>query len=232
MATQFPGQFPGDQSGNVIARARRLLLGPAGEWAAIDAEPMSPLHVFASWAVPLAAIGPVATLVGSLLFGVGVLGFHYQPSLMMAVTTALASYGMALIGVWVIALAIDGLAPGFGGTRSLAQAMKVAAFSMTAHWLAAIFGIWPALAFLSLAGLYSLYLLYVGLPRLMKTGEDKALPYTAAVVLVAVVVMIAGGWIAGTIGNRFASPLTTVSALGGAGDGTRLRAWADWTPLD
>ena len=52
-----------------------------------------------------------------------------------------------------------------------------------------IFYVVPALGILALLGLYSLYLLFVGLPLLMKVSEDKSLPYTV-VVMVAVIVVI------------------------------------------
>jgi hypothetical protein len=48
-----------------------------------------------------------------------------------------------------------------------------------------------------LGGLYSLYLLYVGLPKLMKPAEDKALVYTLAVVGVMIVIYILIGVISG-----------------------------------
>ncbi|MGZ8522076.1 MAG: hypothetical protein ACXWX7_18220 [Candidatus Binatia bacterium] len=45
------------------------------------------------------------------------------------------------------------------------------------------------LGFLQILGLYRLYLLYLGLPRLMKTPEDKALVYTIVVIFAAFVIL-------------------------------------------
>jgi hypothetical protein len=69
-------------------------------------------------------------------------------------------------------------------------AFKVSAYSMTPSWLAGIFSIIPSISFLSLLGLYGVYVLYLGLPRLMRTPEDKAVSYTAVVVLAAIVLSI------------------------------------------
>ena len=88
----------------------------------------------------------------------------------------------------MFALVIDALSPTFGGEKNFMQAFKVAAFAPVASWLAGIFSIVPALSILGLLGLYSLYLLYVGLPRLMKTPAEKALPYTVVVILVGIVI--------------------------------------------
>ena len=77
------------------------------------------------------------------------------------------------------------------------SAFKVSAYSLTPTWLAGIFALVPAISFLSLLGLYGVYLLYLGLPRLMRTPDDKALAYTAVVVLAAIVLSIV---LAGVLG--------------------------------
>ena len=102
-----------------------------------------------------------------------------------------------LAGTYVLALVIDALAPTFSGQRSQIQALKLAAYSLTAAWLAGIFALIPELRLLGLLGLYSLYLLYGGLPVLMKPSGDKTLPYTAVVVVAAFVLFLIIGSVAG-----------------------------------
>jgi Yip1 domain len=64
--------------------------------------------------------------------------------------------------------------------------------------VAGIFLLIPALGILNLLfGLYSLYLLYLGLPVLMKSPREKALTYTVVTVLAAIVLFIVTGMIAG-----------------------------------
>jgi hypothetical protein len=178
----------------MIGRIKRILLEPKAEWARIDVEPDTVAGIFTRWVVPLAAIPALAGLIGALVFGYGAFGFVYRPSIAEAAGGAVVRYAMTLLGTFLFALIIDALAPTFGGTKSKVQAMKVAAYAATASWLAGIFAIVPSLAFLGLLGLYSLYLLYLGLPRLMKVAEDKALPYTlvtiGAAIVLAIVVMV------------------------------------------
>ena len=70
------------------------------------------------------------------------------------------------IGVFIIALVVDALAPSFGGTKNQVQALKVVAYAYTASWVGGILSLVPALSVVGiLFGLYSLYLLYLGLPR-------------------------------------------------------------------
>ena len=112
---------------------------------------------------------------------------------------AVTTYVFALIGTYVLALIIDALAPTFLGTKNNFQALKVAAYSSTAAWLAGIFNLLPSLALLNILGLYSLYLLYLGLPVLMKAPKEKAVPYTIVVVIAAIVIF----GVIGALGSCF-----------------------------
>lgn len=196
-------QFDQDAPTGIAARAKRLILTPREEWPRIDAQPMTVRGIMTGWVLPLAAIGPVARLIGGLTFGYGAFGIHYRPSVGSAIATAVLGYVFALIATWILALVIDALAPSFGGTKNPVQAMKVAAFSATAGWLAGIFGLLPSIAFLGLLGLYSLYLLYLGLPLLMKAPADKAMSYTIVTVIVAVVLFIVAGMLTGAVARAF-----------------------------
>jgi hypothetical protein len=98
----------------------------------------------------------------------------------------------------VLALIIDALAPNFGGTQNQVQALKVAAYSSTASWVAGIFGLVPILSWLGILGLYTLYLLYLGLPVLMKAPEEKAMGYTVVVIIAAIVLFLVIGLVAGS----------------------------------
>jgi len=220
----------------MIGRIKRILLEPKAEWARIDVEPDTVGGIFTRWVVPLAAIPALAGMIGALAFGYGAFGFVYRPSIAEAAGGAVVRYVMALVSIFVLALIIDALAPNFGGTKSKVQAMKVAAYSATASWLAGIFAIVPSLAFLGLLGLYSLYLLYLGLPRLMKVAEDKALPYTlvtiGAAILLAIVVMIVVAPISSLFVTRSAlvgSPTAGTVTVPGAGtvDLGKLQQTAD-----
>lgn len=186
---------------NLVERAKRILLSPQAEWQVIDGESTSPAALYTGYIAPLAAIGPIANVIGYSVFGIRVpfSGTVYRVPIGSGITSAVVSYVLTLIGVYVLALLIDALAPTFGGTRSPIQALKVAAYSSTAGWLAGIFAIMPGLRVLGILGLYSLYLLYLGLPVLMKAPADRAVGYTALVVLAAIVLFFA----IGVVGAQF-----------------------------
>ena len=181
--TSNPTPPPSPASG-VIERAKNIILKPKETWAVIDAEPATTQSIYMPYVLVLAAIGPIAQFIGGQVFGYGAFGINFHPPIGTALVSAILSYGLALATTFALSLVIDGLAPNFGGQKNQVQALKVAAYSATAGWLAGIFGLIPALTILGLLGLYSLYLLYLGLPILMKVPQDKAMGYTVVVIIV------------------------------------------------
>jgi hypothetical protein len=183
---------------NLVERVKRILLSPKTEWEVIDVEPTTVAELYTRYIVPLAAIGPLAQLIGYSVFGVTVpfVGTYRVP-IGSAITQAIVTYVLTLAGTYVLALIIDALAPPFNGQRSQIQALKLAAYSLTASWVAGIFALIPGLRILTVLGLYSLYLLYLGLPVLMKTPREKAMGYTVVVIIAAIVLSLVIGAIAG-----------------------------------
>jgi hypothetical protein len=185
---------------NLTERVKNVLVQPAEEWRVIEKEPTTTGDLYTSYIIPLAAIGPVASIVGLSIIGIGSpLGGTYRVSLMTAIGHAVVTYVLALAGVYVLALIIDALAPTFNGTKNSSQALKVAAYSSTAGWLVGIFNLIPALAFLQIFGLYSLYLLFLGLPALMKSPQDKTLAYTVVVIIAGLIIFAIIGAVGGSM---------------------------------
>jgi len=193
-------RFPG-----LLERAKNILLKPNAEWPVIAAETTSTAKLYTGYVVPLAAIGPIASIIGMSLVGISVpfLGTVRTP-ILSSVAYAAVAFVLALIGVFVLAFIIDALAPTFSGEKNQAQALKVAAYSYTPAWLAGALSVIPMLSLLGvIAALYGLYLLYLGLPVLMKAPKEKAIAYTAVIVLCAIVLGVVFGAISGTmIGAR------------------------------
>lgn len=193
----------------LVARVKGILVQPNAEWLRVDGEFATTKTLFTRYAMILAAIGPVAGLIGSLIFG--------DTSIIGALVVALISYGLSLAAVFVLGILINALAPSFGSTVDQVQAMKVAVYASTAAWVAAIFDLIPVLSVLSLVGaIYSLVLLFIGLPILMKTPDDKKVIYY-------VVVLIAGLVLYAIIGAAIRAVTVSVAAttagLAGMGAG-------------
>lgn len=197
---------------NIVERVKKILLQPKSEWQIIAAETTTVGELYRSYIMPLAAIGPIASIIGLSIVGVNLpMVEAYRMPLSMSIAHAVLSYALTLVSVYVLSLIINALSPTFSGEKDGIQALKVAAYSSTAAWVAGIFALIPILGFLGLLGLYSLYLLYLGLPVLMKTPSEKSFIYTVVVVISAIIIF----FIIGAISNIFISfPSSTVHMPG------------------
>src|SRR6478672_8554434 len=131
---------------DLVQRVKQILLSPRTEWPVIDTEVTTPAELYKSYIVPLAAIGPIAQIIGYSVFGITVpfMGTYRIP-IGSAIVSGIVSYILTLAGVYLLALIIDALAPTFNGQRSRIQGLKVAAYSSTAAWIAGIFALVPGL---------------------------------------------------------------------------------------
>jgi hypothetical protein len=181
---------------SLVDRAKNILLRPKEEWVVIAAEPASIGDIYRNYVAILAAIPAIAMAIGLLLMGNGF--FHFSMSFIIG--QAIIGYLLSLAGVYVLALIIEALAPSFGGVKDRLAAFKLAAYSMTAVWVAGIFSIIPLLGILGLIGLaYTLYLLWIGLPVLMKSPADKTPVYAISVIVAYIVVYFVIAMIASRI---------------------------------
>ncbi len=197
----------------LVDRVKAILLKPKEEWPKIAADPSTPGDIATRYAIPLIAIGPIASFVGGQVFGYSAFGFSYRPGLVAGLTGAIVQFITALVALVVVTLVAEFLAPKFAGEANRKQAFKWVAFSCTAAWVGGIFGLIPSLALIgSLLGLYSLYLLYLGATPVMKVPEDKAIGYTAVTVVAAVVLF----WVASAVTAAVTAAVVGTAALTGS----------------
>lgn len=219
----------------IIARAKAILLAPRTEWPIIGTESATAASIFKGYVVWLAAIAAIAGFIASTVVGYGVpfLG-TYRVGFASGLTSALSQYVLSLAGVALVALLVDALAPTFKGEKNYTQALKAVAYAYTASWIAGIGVIVPGLRWLIvLAGVvYSIYLLYLGLPYTMKCPPTQSAGYTAVTIIAAIVV----SWIVSLAAARLVLPTygpgsySGLSASSGHFDssspGGKLERWA------
>ena len=107
----------GPNTSGLVNRVKNILMTPNTEWDVIEAEPATVQGLYTGYICILAAIGPVANLIGSLLFGTHLAFIVYHPNPIAAVVQAIVQYILALVGAFVMAVVIDALAPSFGRPR-------------------------------------------------------------------------------------------------------------------
>jgi len=184
---------------SLINRVKAIVVQPATEWQTIAGEPATVGSIYTGYIAILAAIPAICGAVwrGRDFGGSGV---------RFAIVTYIL---LGLLFPFVMALIIDALATSFGGTKNQVQALKVSAYASTPYWVVGILYLIPGTWLIDLArllgGLYSLYLLYLGLPVLMKAPADRAVGYTVVTVCLAIVayaiigVAIGGALLGGSV---------------------------------
>jgi len=179
---------------NIVERVPAILLRPKETWPRIAAEPATPASIYSGYLVFLAAIPAICGFIGWTLVGGGMMGISYRMSLGAGLVQLVVGYLLSLGLVWVLALIVNALAPTFGGSKDFVAALKVVAYGSTAGFVGGVFSLLPALGWLGLlAAIYSIYLIYTGLPVLMHNPAAKSGAYTAVVVVCSFVAMIVLG---------------------------------------
>jgi len=159
------------------------MLSPQTEWPVVATDPRETRLLLARYVAVLALIPAICGFIGRSLIG----GFT---PIDLGLGAAIVGYVLAFISVGVIAKAIGALAPTFEADNTTKNALKLTVYSYTPAWLAGAFLLVPGLSFLSMLGLYGFYLLWLGLPPLMRAPRDKAFPYALVVAFIAVILAV------------------------------------------
>jgi len=197
---------------DLIPRIQGLIVKPKDEWTKIKSETISIAQLFTSYAAILAAIPAVCQFIGMALIGrrIPFIGW-YRYDIGTAILYAILTYIFSLVTVYVFGIIINALAPTFSSKSDATNAMKIAVFSMTPYWIAGVLYLIPYLGVLVfVAGLYSLYVLYLGFAApMMDTPKEKVVGYlivstVVVIVVTAIVAVVLGAIFAvGNVGRLY-----------------------------
>jgi hypothetical protein len=196
--------FSGSLASGLIARIKNMLLTPKTEWPVVERETTSIGQLYVSFVTPVAAFAAIVSFLH-----VSVVGIHipFGGVLREPITSGLMSLALTLvgafIGLFIVGLVINALAPTFGGVRDLRQALKTAAYAFIPAWVSVVFGLLPSLGTLLqlIAYCYGIYLLYLGLPIVMHGRPEKAAGYTASVVVCTILLGFVLGAVMAVVGH-------------------------------
>lgn len=163
----------------LVDRVKNILLAPTAEWPTIAGETATVQSLYVGYVLVLAAIGPIAMAISSVLRGSAA-----------GLGVAAVSYGVGLAVTYLLAMIVDALAPTFGGEKNFIQSLKLTAYSYTAAWLAGIFHLVPAIGGIIglIAAIYAFYTFYLGVSVMKQCPQDKAVVYTIVVVLCGILI--------------------------------------------
>ena len=174
---------------DIINRVKNVLITPKTEWQTIEAENTPYMNVFIPFVVLLALIPAIAIFIGYGVIGYSVFGYHIA-SVSLGIRHAIIQYVAMVGGIYIAAFVINLLAESFGSRKNFDKAFSLVAYAYTPTFVAGIFYIYHSLVILaSLAGIYSLYLLYIGLSPMMKTPAEKRTSYFIVSLLIMIVAL-------------------------------------------
>jgi hypothetical protein len=188
----------------LLERAKNILLSPRSEWARIATESSSVGELYIRYAFPLLLAVALLSFVHLSVIGTSTLfGGTVRMPMTLALTSALFTVIGGAVGLCVVSLIINVLAPTFGAHRELRQAFKVAIYTMTPSAVASVFSLLPGLGTLLglVAMLYGIYVMYLGLIPVMQTPKERAAGYTATIIIVTIVLSILLGVAFATLGG-------------------------------
>ncbi|WEK46865.1 MAG: Yip1 family protein [Candidatus Andeanibacterium colombiense] len=201
-----------ENTSSLVNRAKAIIMTPTTEWPRIAAEAKSPKEVLLQYALPLIAIGPICSILGSFLA-------TYSLGLTFSIATAVVSFVLSIVSLYLLSFIANFLSSNFGGKNDFPSAFKLVAYSYTPAWIAGVLGlvtgIVPGLGFLALIALcYGLYLFYLGTTPVMSVPQDKAIGYVVIYVVSAIVLYLIIGAITTSIVLSMvvpASPALTIT---------------------
>lgn len=207
---------------SIVDRVRGILLKPASEWEIIAKEPATVSGLFTGYAMILAALPAIATILAS-----GVLGVGSDAMAMAGLSTGLVDtiirtalgYAVGLGMLYVMALIVNAVSPSFNGKSDLVQSLKLMTYASTPSWVIGI--VTPFLAAAPLIVLlisigtlgFIVYLIYLGLRPVLAVPQEKVAGFTVVIVLVYVVIVIV---VAAVVLGLLAGSLSGGSAMSGA----------------
>ena len=174
-------------------RIKNLIINPAEEWRAIKEEPDDKAAVIREYALPFIVLLALSNFLGILIFK------NYVTIVFMVVSTLVVFIG-AFLSIHISASIINQMAPSFGSIKDITKAYQLVIYSYTAVFIThSIANLIPPLFFIVILGLYSVYILWVGLGILMETPEDKKMVYMLSSALVLFVVYTLLNFLLGAI---------------------------------
>jgi hypothetical protein len=179
-------------------RPVNILFRPRYEWKKVETEKTTTLQLYLLYIMPMTAIGPLAVTIGYLIYIMTRPSYGFEMGLpwfrAFVLPGLVVGYALDLFATYIWAVFVNLLAPPFSGEKNQTQALKVVAYASTAFWLGGILLVIPISplnkGMVILSALYSVYLLYLGLPVLMRVSPEKASLYTGEVVIMVLTISV------------------------------------------
>jgi hypothetical protein len=191
----------------ILSRIKGILLMPDQEWALINDERPDIVSILVKYVLILALIPAICLFVNVGLIGESMMGFMVR-SISGGIMQGLIQLFTALASVYLLGHVVNYLAPQFSSVKDMGRSVQLIAYSFTPMWVLGVLYLLPSVSFLKmlvmiLGGLYAIFLMYKGLPIIMKTPPDKIFGYLVVTVVAGFLVMLVVGLLLGLLLGLF-----------------------------
>lgn len=171
----------------ILSRAYGMLRDPKEEWRQVKEEETNASSIMLGYVAPLAAIAPIAGVIGQLAFARD----EVETSAGAIVTGAIVSYISIVALIFFVGILANAIAENFEASPHELNAIKLAAYAPTPWFLLSVISIFPAFWWVALFGLpITAFLIYRGLPILLRCPPDRAMAFTATLMIVGLVAIV------------------------------------------
>lgn len=172
-----------------------MVYHPKQEWDSIREEQYSISYLYTHHLCWLAAIPALSMFIGTTQMGWSISGGDYvKLSVESALPIAIAFYFALLVGVGAMAYSVYWMEKTYGSDASLDRCMVLTTFTATPLFMSGLAALLPILWFDVFVGMgavaYTVYLLYVGVPIVMRIPEERGFLFSTSVLTVGLCVLV------------------------------------------
>lgn len=164
-------------------RTRRLILQPESEWSLIGKEQTTQRQVWQEYVRPLIVWMVLLSLLGALFFHAG-----YGINFSYLLASTFYNFTVVFGTVYLSSLLIREITPNYILTENKNQAVKLVLYSSSAFILSssfsALLNIPPLNSLLTLCGVYSFYLFWLGIPGMLGMSRERRNRFAVVSILI------------------------------------------------
>ncbi|MDH2431554.1 membrane protein [Pokkaliibacter plantistimulans] len=174
-----------------------LIYHPKQEWDSIREEKYTLGYLYKHHILWLAAIPALSLFIGTTQMGWSIAGTNYvKLTVLSAIPIAAAFYIALMVGVGLMAWGVFWMEKTYGADASFDRCMVLTTFTATPLFMAGLAGLLPILwfdVFVVLGAVsYTVYLLYVGVPIVMRIPEERGFMFSTSVLTVGLCLLVGG----------------------------------------
>jgi hypothetical protein len=172
-----------------------LLSHPDKEWEVIGAEPCTIGNCYLRHVLVLAALPAVSAFIGTTQVGLQIgVGSAVKLSFPSALMIGAVFYVAILVAVVMMGEFIHWMARTYGAEAPIERCVVLSAYTATPLFLAGVLALYPLLWLNMLIGLlalaYTVYLLYVGVPIVMRIPKEQGHMLSSSILTVGMVMLV------------------------------------------